>query len=128
MAQDQRLLDTDSGLPVLLQEVVIEIGDGHPGAAALDVAKQPVRVLAPVVVEAAVLLGAGEAAGDGLGNVDVGDDVGAGVGGLGRRLVLVHVKGDGGGAEGLADDPADALEGEDGLNGAGEGFVLRARY
>ena len=121
MAQDE----ISARLPVLLQELVVELGDTGPGAAALDAAKQPVRVRAELVVEAAVLLGALDAAGDDLRDVDVDDVVGGGVWGLGRGRVLGHVEGDGGGGEGLAGEPADALEGEDGLNGVGEGLVLR---
>lgn len=53
----------------------------------------------------------------GLVDVDVGD--------AGVVLVLFDVEGDGGHADCFAEEPAYALEGEDGVEVIGEGFVLR---
>src|SRR5262245_26921328 len=69
--------------PVLLQELVTDLIQRDPAASAHNSAKQPVGVLAWVVVEAAVLLRARQA-GRGLLDIDVHDDVGGRVGRLGR--------------------------------------------
>lgn len=110
-------------LPALLEELVRDLVQLRPAAAALDVAKQPVGVLALKVVKAAVLLRAGQARG-GLRNVDVGNDVGRRVGRAWRALVLLYLDGDGGQADSLADQKADALEGKYRLRGVREGLVL----
>lgn len=98
-------------LPALLEELVRDVVQLRPAAAALDSAEQPVSVLALKVVEAAVLLRAGQARG-GLQDVDVDDDVGDGAGRAGRALVLLYVDGDGGETDALADQEADALKGK----------------
>lgn len=94
------------GGPVALEEgVVADLGRvGDPLGAALDVAKQPVAVLAPVVVKRAVLGRAFEPARRRLLDVDVR---GAGIVG-----VLLDVQGHGRQADSFACEPADALEGE----------------
>lgn len=111
------------GQPALLEEVVVDLVEGDELGVALDVAKQPVRVLAERLVEATVLLGARQARGR-LHNVDVGEEVGRRVGRLGRGSVLVDVEGDGGNVDALAREVADALEREDGLGAIGESLVL----
>lgn len=98
-------------LPALLEEVVRDLIQLSPAAAALDGAKQPVGVLALKVVEAPVLLCAGQTRG-GLLDVDVGDDVGGRVGSAGRAFVLLYLDGDGGQTDSLADQEADALKGK----------------
>lgn len=110
-------------LPALLEELVGDLVQRDPAAAARDGTKQPVGVVAREVVEAAVLLRARQAR-RGLLDVDVRDDVGGGVGRLGRALVLLDLDGDGGQADALADEVADALQGEHRLRGVGERLVL----
>lgn len=110
-------------LPALLEELVSDLVQADPAAAARHGTKQPVGVVAREVVEAAVLLRARQAR-RGLLDVDVRDDVGGGVGRLGRALVLLDLEGDGGQADALADQVADALQGENRLRGVGERLVL----
>lgn len=110
-------------LPALLEVLVRDVAQFLPAAAALDGAKQPVGVLALKVVEAAVLLRAGQAR-RGLRDVDVGDDVGGRVGRAGRALVLLYLDGDGGEADAHADQETDALEFKHRLRGVRERFVL----
>ncbi|RBQ85098.1 hypothetical protein VDGD_20853 [Verticillium dahliae] len=95
--------------PALLQELVLNLGRGPPVALAAAAAKEPVRMLAELEVEAAVLRGALDAARGGLVNVDVGDRVRGGGRGLGCSLVLLDVEGESRQANGLADHPADTL-------------------
>lgn len=68
-------------------------------------------------VEYAQLRAAGDAAREGLLDVDVRVRVG-------RPRVLARVQRDGGAADDGAFEPGDALEGEDGVGVVGEGFVL----
>lgn len=109
--------------PVALQVRILDFIQRNPARLALNVAKEPVRVGAEVVVEAALLVGRGQSAG-GLIDVDVRVDVGAGVGGCGRGFVDVDIEVYGSQVDALADNVADALEGEDGLRAVGEGLVL----
>lgn len=121
VAQNQRLaLALDQ--PSLLQVLVGDVVEADPAGAALDVAKEPVRVLAPRVVEAAALLGA-HAAGR-LVNVNVPAGLAGLVGRVGRRLVLVGLEGQRGGEDALAHEVADALDDEAGLARVGVGVVL----
>ncbi|KAL3961800.1 hypothetical protein ACCO45_003323 [Purpureocillium lilacinum] len=66
------------GQPALLEVLVGDVIHGNPAALALDIAEQPVRVVARQVVEAAGLLGGAQARGRLL-DVDVGE------GAVGRR-------------------------------------------
>ncbi|EPE06787.1 hypothetical protein F503_03214 [Ophiostoma piceae UAMH 11346] len=96
--------------------------------AARDVAEEPVGVLAAAVVDTALLGGALDAAGDDLVDVDVLD----GLGGVNRVLGglrggtggLRDVQRHGGSVDALADEEADALERQHGLEAVGQGFVL----
>lgn len=100
--------------PALLKKVVLDLVKSDEAGAALDVAEQPIRVLAVVEVQTAVLLCACQARGR-LGDVDMGDDVGGSVGCLGRGTVLVNIDGDCSHANSLASEVSNALEGEDRL-------------
>ncbi len=73
-------------------------------------------------VQDAVLVGGADAAGGDLGDVDVDGRVGGGGGGV--RGVLADGQGDGGEGDGFAEEPGEALEGEEGVDGIGEGVVL----
>lgn len=111
--------------PARLEEVVGDLGGGDPLGLALDVAEEPVGVVAEGVVEAALLGRALHAAGAGLLDLDVGELGGRGLGrGGGRGGELLDFEGHGCEADHLAGHPADALEGEAGLDGGGKGFVL----
>lgn len=94
----------------------LDLGQRGVARLGVDVAEEPVAVGARGPVEHALLGGALEAAGEGLVDDDFGD---AGVGGD-----LARVLGDGGDADGLAHEPGDALEGEDGVGVVGEGLLL----
>lgn len=85
--------------------------------ARLNLAEQPVRVLAERVVDRAVLGGALDAARGRLLNVDVRLAVA-------RVDVLLDVQRYGREADGFADEEADALQGQAGLGRVGEGLVL----
>lgn len=112
MTQDEVLLSWCSLRdPVLLQKSIIHFIEANPAGLALDGTKEPIRVLAENVVEAAQLGGGGET-GSGLLNVDVDDVIGAGGRGLGGAGVLVDSYGDFGETDALADEEADALESE----------------
>lgn len=109
------------GLVIEPALLLVGVGDGVGGdelGAALELAEDVVGVLARLVVQGAQLRGAGEPARRGLLDVDVHDAVGV--------RVLLNVQVDRGDADGLAREPADALEGEDGLGVVGEGLVLEA--
>ena len=112
--------------PVALEEVVVDVVGAEEARAAAHLAVHPVLVLAVHKVEAA-LLGRARQARGGLDDVDA-RHLGAvlGRGREGRVLVLRYVEVDGGQGDGLADEPADALEGEDGLGAVGERLVLAA--
>lgn len=121
VAEDE--LAVSLGLPAVLQVGVLDLVQAEPCAAALDVAKQPVGVVAVGVVQAPVLLGVGEARG-GLVDVDVDDGVGGLVRGLGRSLVLVHTEANGSIANPRADKVADALDGQGWIGRLGQLLVL----
>lgn len=107
-------------LPALGQERVAHLQRARlPLGAALHFAEEPVAVLAVLVVEGAVLGRALDAARRRLLDVDVRQ----------ARVVrvLLGVEADGGEADGLAREPADALEREAGVDVAGERFVLWER-
>lgn len=110
--------------PSLLQEIVLDLLRRHPLALAADAAEHPVRVLAPLHVQAALLGGSLEAAGGDLIDVDVGDGFGAAAGRRRGRGELLDVESDGGEADRLAGHPADSLESERGLGRVREGLVL----
>lgn len=103
--------------PPLLQELVGDVLRGDEPALALDVAEHPVLVVAPLQVQAALLRRPLEPARGHLVDVDVHLALGVGV--------LRHVQGHGGGADGLAREPADALQRERRVDRVGVGFVLR---
>jgi hypothetical protein len=100
--------------PALLEKIVLDLVKSDETRAALDVTEQPIRVLAVIEVETAVLLGTCQARGR-LGDVNMGDDVGGSVGCLGRGIVLVNIEGDCSHADSLASEVSNALEGEDRL-------------
>lgn len=110
-------------LPARLEVLVLDLGELDEAALAADVAEEPVRVLAVDVVEAAVLVRGGEARGR-LGDVDVRHHVRRGAGRLGGRLVLVHLDDDAGDVDGLAEEVAQALEGEGRVGRVRELLVL----
>ena len=87
-----------------LQEVVVvDVRQLDPPALALDLAEYPVLVLAPGEVEDALFLGAADAAGGYLGDVDVGVFPG------GVVDVLVYGEGYRGVGDGFAEEPGYAL-------------------
>lgn len=111
--------------PARLQKVVRDVLGPDPAGLALDVAEQPVRVVAELVVGTALLGGAPHAARAGLFDLDVGYGGPRGLGGRGGGSgELLDVQGYGREANHLARHPADALEGEAGLDWGGDGFVL----
>lgn len=63
------------GKPASLEEVLLNLIKSDEPGSTLDGAEEPVRVLAVVEVEAAVLMSAAQARGR-LGDVDVGENVG----------------------------------------------------
>lgn len=101
--------------PAVLQERILGHIDGAPARLALEIAEDVVIVLALHPVEDPDLGRAFDAASCGLLDVDV---CGAGF------VVLFHIQGDGCETDGFTGEPADALEGEDGVGVVGEGFVL----
>lgn len=74
-----------------------------------------------------VVFGSGFEIGGGLFDVDVGEEFGGGVGRVGGCGVLVDVECDGGGVDGSVEELGDVLDGEDGVDGIGEGFVLEVK-
>ena len=126
-------------VPRLQKVVVVNIRQLDPPALAFDFAEDLVFVLAPGVVEDALFLGAADAAGGYLGDVNVGVFFG------GVVDVLGYGEGDGGIGDGFAEEPGYALlvrvldrdwitvkDGEKGYHLedtiviVGEGFVLKA--
>ena len=124
-------------IPRLQEVVVVDVCQLDPPAPALHLSEYLVLVLAPGVVEGALLRRAADAAGGYLGDVDVGEFVG------GVIEVLGDGEGDGGVGDGFAEEPGHALlvavlegglvavEGveddyhlEDAVVVVGEGFVL----
>lgn len=108
------------------QELVLDVGGGRdPVAAAPDAAEQPVGVLAPLAVDAALLRRALDARGRELLDLDVRRRAGR----LGRRrgdaLVLLDVQRDRRQADRLARQPPDALQRQRRVRAVGEGLVLR---
>lgn len=100
-------------LPALLEVGVADVALGrHPSRAALDVAEQPVAVLAEDVVEAAVLGRALEPAGCRLVDVHECDLFLGLVGGVGKVFVFADGEVDCCEADGFAREPADALQGQ----------------
>lgn len=87
-----------------------------PLCAALDLAKEPVTVIAPFIVKGAILSGALDAARGRLRDVAVGN--------FGVVFVLLDVQRDGGEPDCLAREPADTLQRETGVRAVREGFVL----
>lgn len=94
--------------PASLEEVLLNLIKSDEPGSTPDGAEEPVRVLAVVEIEAAVLVSARQARGR-LGDVDVCENVGGCVGGLGRGVVLVDVDGDGSQANCLTSEISDAL-------------------
>lgn len=104
-------------LPALLEELVGDLGlGGDPPRAALDAAEQPVAVLAEGVVEGAVLGGALDAARRRLLDVHVRHP--------GLVDVLLDVQRHRRQADGLARQPAHALQRQGRVGRVGEGLVL----
>jgi hypothetical protein len=89
-------------------------------APALDLAEDAVFVVAEGPVQHPVLVRRADAARGHLGDVDVDGLRGGVVGGC----VLLDGQGDGGEGDGFAQEPGEALEGEEGVEGRGEAVVL----
>lgn len=106
--------------------LILDFVESNPQTLALNGAEQPVTMRPPLRVDGAAL-GSGLETGGGLLDVDVGEELGGGVGRAGGCGVLVDVECDGGGADGSAEEPGDALDGEDGVDGIGEGLVLEVK-
>lgn len=104
--------------PVRAEEGVVGRGR-EPLGAALDLAKEPIAVIAPFIVKGTVLRGALDAARGRLLDVAVCH--------LGVVFVLLDVQGDGGEPDCLARQPADTLQRERRVGAAREGFVLQKR-
>lgn len=110
--------------PPLLEKLVVDLLERDPPRLAPNVAEDPVRVRAELVVEAALLAGSLEPGRGDLLDVDVRDGVRRGVGGFGRGGELFDFEGHGGEGDGFAEEEGDALEGEAGFDTIGEGVVL----
>lgn len=121
MAQDKLAIALD--LPPILQVRLLNLIQGDPGTPALDMAKQPVSVVAVGVIQASLLLGVGKPRSR-LIDVDVGEDVGGLIRRLGGSLVLVHGDADGRIADASADEVSDTLDGQGGISRLGQLLVL----
>lgn len=128
------VLDPLAALGVALQERAVRLGDpalhvgaGHELGLAPHRPEQPVAVRARLPVQAPPLRVALDPARHRLVDVDVRHGVGGRRRRRRRRQVLLHVEGHGREPDRLARHPAHALEGEGGLCGVREGFVLFRR-
>lgn len=102
--------------PSVLEERIVRHIQCAPTVFALQVAKDVVIVLALYPIECADLAGAFDTTGRGLVDIDVGETC--------IIDVLLYVEGDSCEGDGFTGEPADALQGEDGVGVIGEGFVL----
>lgn len=103
--------------PSIFQVVDVNILELDPPRLANNCSKYLVRLLPVLPVQSAILLRTAKAARQGLLDVDV---LGATV-----ILVVVHFDVNGGGGDGFASEPADALKPEDFVARVAEGLVLR---